>query len=97
MIIVWGSIETTAEHLEDSLQLSLQHVHRSRTEPGCISHSVQVDAENPHRLIFFEQWEDQQALQTHFAVPASGEFVTQVSKLAVSPPQIKMFESTEIN
>jgi len=43
-------------------------VHRSRSEPGCISHAVHVDCENPLRLVFFEQWADRAALLAHFAV-----------------------------
>jgi hypothetical protein len=52
-------------------QLSLEHVHRSRKEPGCISHAVHVDCENSLRLVFIEQWADRAALSIHFAVPAS--------------------------
>jgi quinol monooxygenase YgiN len=97
MVIVWGSIEAIADKLEDVVQLSLEHVHRSRNEPGCISHSVQADLENQNRLIFFEEWEDMAALQTHFEVAESGNFVSSVSRLAVGPPSIKIFESTQIN
>jgi len=46
MIIVWGSIEARADKVEEAKQLSLDHVRRSRKEPGCISHSVQADVEN---------------------------------------------------
>ncbi|MEP5764121.1 MAG: putative quinol monooxygenase [Halieaceae bacterium] len=96
MIIVWGSIEALGGSLEEVTRLSLEHVRRSRTEPGCISHSVQADVENPSRLIFFEEWQDMVALQTHFAVPESGQFVQQVSELAAAPPDIKIFESTPV-
>ena len=97
MVIVWGSIETTAAHLDEVLRLSLEHVQRSRKEPGCISHSVQIDAENPNRLVFFEEWQDQAALQLHFSVAASNEFIAQVGPLAVSAPLIKIFASTLVN
>jgi quinol monooxygenase YgiN len=40
------------------LRISREHVHRSRKEPGCISHDVSIDAENPLRLTFFERWSD---------------------------------------
>ena len=96
MVIVWGSIESKPENIEDLLQLSLEHVHRSRAEPGCISHDVHLDAENRNRLVFFEQWQDLPALHTHFAVAESGSFVQQATLLAVSPPQIKIFESEAI-
>ena len=97
MIIVWGSIESAPGNLAELLQLSLQHVHRSRAEPGCISHNVHIDAENDQRLIFFEEWQDMAALQTHFAVPDSGDFVRRASELGTGPPVIKIFESTRVN
>jgi quinol monooxygenase YgiN len=97
MVIVWGSIEAIADKLEDVVQLSLEHVHRSRNEPGCISHSVQADLEHRNRLIFFEEWEDMAALQTHFEVPESVNFVSSISELAVGPPSIKIFESKRVN
>lgn len=97
MIIVWGSVEALADKMEEVAQLSIEHVHRSRKEPGCISHSVQADLENPNRLIFFEEWEDMPALQAHFEVPESGDFVSSVSRLAVGPPSIKIFESTQVD
>ena len=75
MIVVTGSVTVRTETFDEARRLSLEHVHRSRQEPGCISHAVHVDCENPLRLVFFEQWADRTALAAHFAVPASGEFV----------------------
>jgi len=75
MILVTGSILAREEAFDDVLRLSLEHVERSRKEPGCISHAVHVDCQNPLRLFFFEQWADEAALRAHFAVPASREFV----------------------
>ncbi len=97
MIVVWGSIEAIEGKLDAATQLSLEHVHRSRQEPGCISHHVHIDVENRNRLTFFEEWTDMAALQTHFAVPESGQFVERLSKLAVAPPKMKIFESTQVS
>ena len=71
MIVVTGSVTARQDTFEEVRKLSLEHVHRSRAEPGCISHAVHVDCENPLRLVFFEQWADRAALLAHFAVPAS--------------------------
>ena len=71
MIVVTGSVTARQEAFEEARRLSLEHVHRSRTEPGCISHAVHIDCENPLRLVFIEQWADRAALLAHFAVPAS--------------------------
>jgi len=75
MILVTGSILAPPDTFDDVLRLSLEHVERSRLEPGCISHAVHVDCQNPMRLFFFEQWADEAALSAHFAVPATRTFV----------------------
>jgi quinol monooxygenase YgiN len=82
MIVVTGSIAAKPEGFEEARRLSLEHVRRSRAEPGCLSHSVNVDCENPLRLVFIEQWETMQALQTHFSVPASRDFTRALRPLA---------------
>src|SRR3954454_23066168 len=75
MILVTGSILAREETFADVLLSCLEHVERSRKEPGCISHDVHVDCQNPRRLFFFERWADEAALRAHFAVPASRQFV----------------------
>jgi quinol monooxygenase YgiN len=94
MIIVWGAVEAKPEHRRELQRLGLEHVQRSRLEPGCIKHSIQIDVENENRFVFYEEWQDRDALQVHFAVPASGQFVKAISKLAVAAPDMKMFQAS---
>ena len=42
------------ETLPEVLRLSLEHVNRSRLEPGCLLHSVHRDVEDPNRVVFLE-------------------------------------------
>ena len=97
MIIVTGSITATPETFDEVRRISLEHVHRSRTEPGCISHAVHVDCENPLRLVFFEQWADRAALLAHFAVPASRDFVRALQSLAAAATTIEIYDSTAVD
>src|SRR6266540_1946593 len=86
MILVTGTI-LAREHAFDAVLAScLEHVERSRKEPGCISHDVHVDCQNPMRLFFFEQWADEAALRAHFAVNGSKAFVKSL-KAASSKPR----------
>ncbi len=93
MIIITGSILARPETLEQLKQGSLEHVRRSRAEPGCLSHDVHVDAENPLRLFFFETWADRAAVAAHFAVPASGAFVKAAGALSAGPPAIQIYDA----
>jgi quinol monooxygenase YgiN len=96
MIVVTGSVTARQDSFEQVKKLSLEHVHRSRTEPGCISHAVHVDCENPLRLVFFEQWADRAALSAHFAVPASRDFVRALQSLAAAVATIELYEATRL-
>lgn len=97
MITITGSILAKPETFDELLRLSLEHTRRSRGEPGCQLHSVHIDAENRLRLVFLEQWADQKSVLTHFAVPASREFIAQAGKLAASAPEIRIYSSDEVN
>ena len=96
MIVVTGSVTARQESFDEVRRLSLEHVHRSRGEPGCISHAVHVDCENPLRLVFFEQWADRTALLSHFAVPASREFVKSLQSLAAAATSIELYDATRL-
>ena len=97
MIVVTGSVTARQDSFDQVRKLSLEHVQRSRGEPGCISHSVQIDCENPLRLVFFEQWADRAALLNHFAVPASRDFVKSLQTLAAAATSIELYEATRLD
>ena len=84
MIIVTGRIQARAGSFDELRTAALAHVQRSRTEPGCISHGVAIDCEDPLTLVFFECWNDQSTLETHFRAPGSIEFVGAVQRLAAA-------------
>lgn len=94
MIIVTGSVVARAEYVDQLVAFSLDHVRRSRAEPGCLSHAMSRDAENPLRLVFFEEWADRASLQAHFAVPASHAYVKAVAAFAAVAPTMRLYEAT---
>jgi quinol monooxygenase YgiN len=96
MIIVTGSVHVRPDSIERALELGLEHVARSRQEPGCLLHSVLRDVEDPQRLVFVERWADAEALRTHFAVPASIAFVRELASLADDAPAMSLFEAQQI-
>jgi quinol monooxygenase YgiN len=97
MIIVTGRVTTRPEKLDDALRVSLEHVRRSRTEPGCLVHSVHRDVEDPNTLFFFEQWESQDALSAHFAVPESLAFATALSECAAVRPVMDLYAAEQLS
>ena len=95
MIIVTGTIQVRLDTLDELRRLSLEHVARSRAEPGCLEHGVAIDANDNLRLVFFERWADREALLAHFRVPASRAFAAEVERLAAHPPELHAYDAGE--
>ena len=91
-----GDAVAKPETFDEVRRLSLEHVHRSRTEPGCISHTVHIDCENPLRFVFIEQWADKQALMDHFQVPASCAFVKALRNILSEPSTIQIYDAAPL-
>lgn len=96
MIIVTGSVTARPDSFEALRQACLDHVARSRAEHGCISHVVHVDAEDPLRLFFFEEWTDLAALQAHFTQPGTASFIAAVRELAAASTPPALFEASQL-
>lgn len=96
MIVVTGSVVAREDTFAEVLRLSLEHVRRSRNEPGCLSHAVHVDCENPLRLVFVERWADRDALLAHFAVDASRNFVKALQSLVAESATLEIYDATRL-
>ena len=69
---------------------------RSRAEPGCLSHAVHRDVEDPSRLVFVEEWADHAALVANFAPPATRAFAKAIGRLAFGTPTLNIFEARRV-
>jgi quinol monooxygenase YgiN len=96
MILITGAVSVRAEHGEEAARLCIEHSRRSRLEPGCLHHAVHRDLEDEHRLVFVEHWTDRAAVEAHFAVPASIDFVMALSALAAASPTIEIYDATRV-
>ena len=95
MILVTGRITAKPDTIAEMLRISREHVHRSRKEPGCISHDVSVDADDPLTLHFIERWADEAALKAHFRVPESRAMWQMLQSLAADPGAMHIYEASE--
>ena len=94
MIIVTGAMVARPETFEALLEVCLAHSVRSRKEPGCLHHAVHVDAENPLRLVFHEEWADRATLDTHFLDRDARAFVREARELMTGGTPMRIYEAT---
>jgi quinol monooxygenase YgiN len=96
MVIVIGSAVAREGADAEMQKISLEHVLRSRTEPGCISHEVSRDVEQPSRFVFVERWSDMAALQVHFGVQASRQFGKNLAQLSDGKLEMTLYQADAI-
>jgi quinol monooxygenase YgiN len=96
MMLVTASVTARNDSFDEVRRLSLEHVRRSRLEPGCLAHAVHADCENPLRLVFVEQWADRAALAVHFAAPTSRDFVRTLKSLVADVSAIEIFDAARV-
>jgi quinol monooxygenase YgiN len=58
-------------------------------EPGCLAYRVWTDAADPDRVLLVERWQNEVALQEHFAMPYFREAAAVLPDLLASPLQLE--------
>ena len=64
----------------------------TRAEPGCLTYDLHEGLGDPARLMMFETWESQAAIDGHMKSPHVQKFAPRVDGLCSEPPQIVTWE-----
>jgi len=96
MIIITASFTVPPVNREEIIALCIEHSVRSRAEPGCVSHHIHADCEDPARLLYHEEWQDKAAVAAHFAVPESGNFVKRLTALVGTRPAMQIYRAEAV-
>lgn len=76
MIIVGGSFEVDPAQRDAFLAERYQMMQKSRSEDGCLEYTFAADPLESSRVILFERWESQAALDAHLAALSASTTVT---------------------
>ena len=74
MLIVTGIITIPEGALETARPAIATMVAETLKEPGCITYGFWVDPEDAKRLRVYEEWQNRDALEAHFATPHMATF-----------------------
>jgi quinol monooxygenase YgiN len=67
MLIVAGTIQVEPDHREEMLRAVQPMVEATRAEAGCRAYAFSPATDDPGLVHLYELWEDQEALEAHFA------------------------------
>jgi quinol monooxygenase YgiN len=89
MIVVVGRVKTDSDKRETLVRIGQTVAAASRAEGGCHGYRLYEDTENENEFVFVEEWEDDAALQRHFATSHIREFMQAIPTAIVAPPDVK--------
>jgi len=91
MLIVAGSITTRDDGRERFLTAVRTMVSATRAEPGCQEYAFTPDPDDPNRILLYERWDDQDALNGHFASEHMAQWQRDSKDLPVVGADIKKY------
>lgn len=81
MFVVRGTIPVDPESRDEAKALLSDVAEKSRSEAGIIDYRISVDVDDPNRLRIFEQYEDDEAFETHMETDHIDEFMSRLPDL----------------
>lgn len=79
-----GSIQLPEQTLDEALALFRDFARRSREHYGCRTYDYARDPDEPARLVIFEAWESQAAVDAHAAAPETLAFAGKLFALGAT-------------
>ena len=96
MLIIAGSITTEAGHRDAFLTAVAPMVVATHTESGCQEYAFSPDPVDANRILLFELWDDQDALDAHFATEHMAEFQSKMAGIAVAGMDVKKYTISDV-
>ncbi len=92
MLIVAGEIRLDAAKRAEADAVFGKMRAATLKEPGCIAYQAYSDRDDAGTVFMFEKWDDQAALDAHFASPHMAEFGAALGGLGVTGMDVKKYE-----
>jgi quinol monooxygenase YgiN len=67
-------------------------VEPTRKEPGCLSYELLQNNEDPTDLTLIEEWQNNTALESHFATKHFKDALTKLPNLVAAEPDIRRYQ-----
>lgn len=96
MFVIAGRFVAKPECREEILAMTTELTRQSLEEPGCISYGLYEDQSAEHNFLFFEEWENQEAIGQHFEKSYFKDFIGGFSPLIEGSAAIKIYEVTNV-
>lgn len=92
MIVVSGTAKIQPEKREQAIELFQRLTRETVKEDGNISYRFYVDIEDENVFRVFEEWQSQEAIDTHFATEHMAELNRELPQMVAAAPELTRYE-----
>jgi autoinducer 2-degrading protein len=89
--VINARINIKPEAIDQFISLAKTMVENSNSEKGCLIYKLYQEVGNPQSFIFYEVYENQDAVDNHNSSGHFKIFIEQVTQLALDKPQVDVF------
>ena len=89
--VINARINVKQEAIEQFLALAKTMVENSNSEQGCLIYKLYQEVGNPQSFIFYEVYQNQDAVNIHNSSLYFKTFIEKISELASDKPQVDVF------
>ncbi len=90
-VVVGGSFEVEADQRDAFIAERIPMIRRSRAEDGCLEYTFAADPIEPRRVVLYERWTDQAALDAHLGALRSDPILP-APQVVASSTSIVLYE-----
>lgn len=95
MISIIAKNVVAADKVDEFKTLARELVAETRKEKGCLAYALNQDLKDPTVLTFIERWQDQAAIDLHFAAPHFTRIVPLLGKLQAAPGDVRLYREVD--
>lgn len=92
MILIAAEMTAAPGRRAEMMQALEAMLAPTRAETGCLDYRLFVDVEHDDKVLFFERWVDEAAIDAHFASPHFQHLTDIIPELVAEPPAIRIYE-----
>ncbi len=92
MFVLAGKITGKPGKQEELTELAERMIRFTRAEKGCVTYTFYQEVNNNDEFLFFEEWDDRDALKTHLMTEHFLDFSRKISGLIIGEPNITVYE-----
>jgi quinol monooxygenase YgiN len=96
MLIIAGYLTTKDDGRDLFLDAVKPMVVSTLEEPGCREYSFSPDPDDPNRIRLFELWDDQDALDAHFASDHMAQFQLAIKDVPMAGADVKKYAISDV-